>query len=99
MKDPKNMTSTEKYNYIFENQNDYYVANRFGWFESLLSDIRTLIEGGQRLKNAPSAELRGNFGAGNVSIAILVCIGLELASALYSGITKAKDGSYYADEM
>ncbi len=37
MKDPKNMTSTEKYNHIFENQNDYYVANRFGWFESLLS--------------------------------------------------------------
>ena len=72
------MTSTEKYNYIFENQNDYYVANRFGWFESLLSDIRTLIEGGKRLKNAPSAELGGNFGAGNVSIAILVCIGLEL---------------------
>ena len=98
MKDPKNMTSTEKYNYIFENQNGYYVANRFGWFESLLSDIRTLIEGGQRLKNAPSAELGGNFGAGNVSIAILVCIGLELASALYSGTTKAKDGSYHADE-
>ena len=52
MKDPKNMTSAEKFHYIFENQNDYYVANRFGWFESLLSNIRTLIEDGQRLKNA-----------------------------------------------
>jgi hypothetical protein len=92
------MTSTEKYNYIFENQNDYYVANRFGWFESLLSDIRTFIEGGQRLKNTQSAELGGNFGAGNISIATLLCIGLELASALYSGTTKAKDGSYHADE-
>lgn len=99
MKDPKNMTQTEKYNYIFENQNGYYVANRCGWFESFLSEIRTLIEGGQRLKNAPSAELVGNFGAGNVSIAILVCIGLKLASTLYSGTTKAKDGSYHADEM
>jgi hypothetical protein len=98
MKDPKNMTSTEKYNYILENQNGYYVANRFGWFESLLSDIRTLIEAGQRLKNATSTELGGNFGAGNVSIAILVCIGLKLASALYSGTTKAKDGSYHADK-
>ena len=50
------------------------------------------------LKNAPSAELGGNFGAGNVSIAILVCIGLGLASALYSGTTKAKDSNYHADE-
>jgi len=98
MKDPKNMTSTEKYNYILENQNGYYVANRFGWFESLLSDIRSLIEGGQRPKNTSVAELEGNVGAGNVSIAILVCIGLELASALYSGTTKVKDGSYHADE-
>ena len=27
-----------------------------------------------------------------------MCIGLELASALYSGTTKAKDSSYHADE-
>jgi hypothetical protein len=41
--DPQFMSATEKHDYIFENQRDYYVANRFGWFESLLSDIRTLI--------------------------------------------------------
>jgi len=87
VKDPNKMSAEEKHNYIFENQSGYYVANRFGWFESLLSDVRTLIVGGQQLKNKPSPELGGNYGAGNVSIPILVCIGLELASSLYTGKT------------
>lgn len=95
VKDPTKMTAAEKYNYIFEPQKDYYVHIRFDWFNSLLSDIRTLIQGGQQLRNTPSAELGGNFGAGNVSIPILVCIGLELASALYTGTTRAKDGNKY----
>jgi hypothetical protein len=97
--DPTNMSVTEKHNYIFENQQDYYVVNRFGWFNSLLSDIRTLIEGGQNYKLKDSTNLKGTFGAGNVSIPILVCIGLELASALYTGKTAVKDrASYHADE-
>jgi hypothetical protein len=97
--DPQFMSATEKHDYIFENQRDYYVANRFGWFESLLSDIRTLIEGGQRYKNTVSTGLEGVFGAGNVSIPILVCIGLEFVSALYTGTTKVKDrSSYHADD-
>jgi hypothetical protein len=65
----------------------------------LLSDIRTLIEGGQNYKLKDSDNLDGTFGAGNVSIPILVCIGLELASALYTGKTEVKDhSSYHADE-
>ncbi len=72
---------------------------RFGWFESLLSDIPTLIECGHHYKNTPSIELGGHFGAANVPIPILICIGLELASALYIGKTNAKDKSkYHADE-
>ena len=82
VKDPTKMSAAEKNNYIFEPQKDYYVHTRFGWFDSLLADTRTLIQGGQQLQNNSSPELGGNFGAGNVSIPILVCIGLELASAL-----------------
>ena len=97
--DPQEMSEAERHNYIFGNQENYYVVTRFGWFESLLSDIRTLIEGGQHLKNTSSIELGGHFGAGNVSIPILICIGLELASALYIGKTNVKDKSkYHADE-
>jgi hypothetical protein len=97
--DPQKMSAAERHNYIFGIQKNYYVVTRFGWFESLESDIRTLIEGGQYLKNIPSIELGGHFGAGNVSIPILICIGLELASALYTGKTNVKDKSeYHADE-
>src|SRR5437867_3181469 len=99
VKDPTSMTAAEKHNYIFEPQKDYYVHTRFGWLDSLLAVTRTLIHGGQQLQNNSSPELGRNFGAGNVSIPILVCIGLELASALYTGTTKAKDkSSYHADE-
>jgi hypothetical protein len=75
VKDPSKMTAAEKHNYIFEPQKDYYVDTRFGWFDALLADIRTLIQGGQQLQNTQSAELGGTLGAGNVSIPILVCIG------------------------
>ena len=65
----------------------------------MLSDIRTLIEGGQNYILKDSANLDGTFGAGNVSIPILVCICLELASALYTGKTEVKNqSSYHADE-
>jgi hypothetical protein len=63
-----------------------YVTNRFGWLNALLSDIRTLIDGGQGfVKGEIKRTLEGSHGAGNLSIPILVCTGLELASGLYTG--------------
>lgn len=63
-----------------------------GWMDALLSDIRTLIKGGLRFKNTHSYLLGGSCGAGNVSIPMLICTGLELASALYTGQTEYNMG-------
>jgi len=65
----------------------YIFPNRIGWFDALLSDIRTVITGGQHYKNKSSDYLGGTYGAGNVSIAELICTGLELAAAHYTGKT------------
>jgi hypothetical protein len=82
----------------------YIFPKRIGWFDALLADIRTLITGGQHYKNKPSHYLGGTYGAGNVSIAELVCTGLELAAAHYTGKTRynvrknTKHKSYQAAE-
>ena len=82
------MNKKERLDYIFGDHNDDYITNRFGWLNALLSDIRTLIDGGQGFVNGEvKPTLEGSHGAGNVSIPILVCTGLELASALYTGKT------------
>jgi flagellar hook-basal body complex protein FliE len=77
----------ERLDYIFgDHPDDDYVTNRFGWLDALLSDIRTLIDGGQAFtKGEIKPTLEGSHGAGNLSIATLVCTGLELVSALYTG--------------
>lgn len=65
-----------------------------GWLDTaLLSDIRSLIKGGLRFKNANSLLLGGVCGAGNVSIPVLICTGLELAAALYTGKTEYNMGN------
>ena len=80
------MNKKERLDYIFDDHKDDYILNRFGWLNALLSDIRTLIDGGQGFaKDEIKPTLEGSHGAGNVSIPILVCTGLELASALYTG--------------
>ena len=81
-----NMNKEERLDYIFGNHKGEYIANRFGWLDALLSDIRTLIDGGQGfVKGEIKPTLEGSHGAGNISIPILVCTGLELASKLYTG--------------
>jgi hypothetical protein len=81
----------ERLDYIFGDHEDDYITNRFGWLNALLSDTRILIDGGQGFVNGEiEPTLEGSHGAGNVSIPILVCAGLELASALYTGGTDKK---------
>jgi hypothetical protein len=81
-----NMKKEERLDYIFGNHQGEYIANRFGWLDALLSDIRTLIDGGQGFVKAEiKPTLEGSHGGGNLSIATLVCTGLELVSALYTG--------------
>jgi hypothetical protein len=80
------MNKEQRLEYIFGDRPGDYITNRFGWLNALLSDIRTLIDGGQGFVNGKiEPTLKGSHGAGNVSIPILVCTGLELASALYTG--------------
>ena len=75
---------------------EFILGDRFGWlYSALLSDLRTLIVGGQRLKNKKSRILRGSYGSGNVTIPMLLCTGLELASSLYSGKTKYNTGKKF----
>ena len=81
----------ERLDYIFGDHDDDYITNRFGWLNALLSDTRILIDGGQGfVKREIKPTLEGSHGAGNVSIPILVCAGLELVSALYAGDTGKK---------
>jgi hypothetical protein len=87
----------ERLDYIFGDHPNDYITNKFGWLDTvLLSDIRTLIAGGKRLKNKKSRVLKGFYGAGNVTIPILLCVGIELAAALYVGKTKYDGRSYNA---
>ena len=76
------MNKKEKYDYIFGNPPGEYVVNRLDWLDALLSDIRTL-DGYQCLReNSKGSEA---YGAGNISIPVLVCTGLELISKLFVG--------------
>ena len=78
------MNKKERLDYIFDDHKGDYIPNRFGWLNALLSDIRTLIDGGQGFaKGEIKHTLEGSHGAGNVSIPTLVCTGLELASTLF----------------
>jgi hypothetical protein len=86
----------ERLDYIFGDHKKDYITNRFGWLNALLSDIRTLIDGGQGfVKHEITPTLEGSHGAGNLSIPILVCTGIELLSALYVGKTKYMEPSRY----
>ncbi len=77
------MNKEEKYDCIFGNHPGEYVVNRLDWLDALLSDIRTLIDGYQCLReNSKGSEA---YGAGNISIPVLVCTGLELISKLFVG--------------
>jgi hypothetical protein len=90
------LNARERLDYIFGDHPTDYIPNKFGWLDTvLLSDIRTLISGGKRLKNTKSRTLIGSYGAGNVTIPILLCVGIELAAALYVGKTRYNVGSNY----
>jgi hypothetical protein len=86
------MDENERRIYIFENQNgNSIVHNRFGWIErSLVGDIQTFLNAIQDPQNPVN-------GGGNLAIAILVCTGIELASALYTCNTKYL-GGYNAED-
>lgn len=74
------MSEHERMDYIF---GDIVgpITNRFGWLQgALLNDIQTLVN---TIQLAPQLVR----GGGNLSIPIVVCTGLELASSLYVGMT------------
>jgi hypothetical protein len=93
------LNEQERFGYIFKDGESEYVANRFGWLDTvLLSDIRSMIDGGEAFtkdKDRIKPALNGSHGAGNVAISILVCTGLELVSALYTGETRYNKGNDY----
>lgn len=91
------MNRREKLEYIFGDHQSDFVTNRFGWLETvILSDTRSLIDGGQGfVKNKIAPTLEGSHGGGNLSISVLVCIALELASAVYTGNTRYIMGDKY----
>jgi hypothetical protein len=81
------MSQQQRIYYIF-NEMDARTGKRFEWLYVLLGDIQTLIDGFQAFQNTTFASSFGlPLGGGNVSIAILVCTGLELVSALHAGKT------------
>lgn len=83
------MNEKDRKDYIFENQSDQPIVNRFGWLDhALLDDIKTFVN---TLQSAPQLVQ----GGGNLSIPILVCTGLELASSLYVGKTDYLNHSKY----
>src|SRR5687767_6049336 len=68
-----------------------YISSEIRWLDTaLLSDIRTLIKGGSTFKK--SDRLGREYGSGNISIPVLICTGLELAAALYTGRTQYNIG-------
>jgi tetrahydromethanopterin S-methyltransferase subunit G len=86
------MSEEERNDYIF---GDHIrpVINRFSWLEgALLDDIQTFVNAKQQ--RTPDLVV----GGGNLSIAIIVCTGLELASALYTGNTRYRCGNAYNAE-
>jgi len=80
MIDISTLNRTQRLEYIF-GENNGPIANRFSWLkEALLGDIQTFEN---TIQSAP----RLVQGGGNLSIPIVICTGLELASALYVGET------------
>lgn len=76
------MSEEERNDYIFGDHIEKSITNRFGWLESaLLGDIQTFVNTIRRASCLVE-------GGGNLSIPIIVCTGLELVSALYTGNTK-----------
>jgi hypothetical protein len=62
----RTMNKEERYDYIFGNHPGEYVVNSLDWLDALLSDIRTLIDGYQCLReNSKGSEA---YGAGNISL-------------------------------
>lgn len=83
------MNEKDRKDYIFENQSGQPIVNRFGWLDhALLDDIKAFVN---TLQSAPQLVQ----GGGNLSIPILVCTGLELASSLYVGMTDYLNHSKY----
>lgn len=87
------MDDTERRNYIFENQNgNSIVDNRFGWLEgALLGDIQTFVN---TIHEVPQLVI----GAGNLSLPIIICTGLEMAAGMYTCNTRYLSGSSYNAE-
>lgn len=90
----------ERLEYIFCTHVEEPIVNRFGWLYALLSDIRTCLDGFAKLNDVKLIFPKDiPLGGGNLSIPILVCTGLELLSALYSGKTKyLNEKNYNAEE-
>lgn len=80
MIDISTLNGTHRLEYIF-GENDGPITNRFNWLKgALLGDIQTF-------ENTMQSAPRLVQGGGNLSIPIIICTGLELASALYVGET------------
>jgi len=95
MENPSSMTPQEKEEYIFSPNDDFGLK----WIEdALLGDIQTFLDGIRHLTSKGDSNLE-NFprGSGNLSLQILICTGLELASSLFSGISK-EDNKYNATD-
>lgn len=81
------MNREERLDYIFGQHPNKPIINRFNWLNnSLLGDIQTCVDGIENfIRGINKFEPDRLRGGGNLSIAILVCTGLELVSALYVG--------------
>ena len=97
MKDPAEMTKTEKRDYIFAPDPSRNNGIRFDWIhDCLLGDIQTFLDGVENF-----IQNKGRFsddpprGGGNLSVPILISTALEFVSALYVGKTKYNDEYEY----
>ncbi len=96
MTDCENMTTQEKYDFIFTPQPDSrLIDSRFDWIEkSFLGDIQTYIDGIhifiERNKRKDYSDDLPR-GGGNIAVPMIICSGLELISSLFAGKSKLKD--------
>ena len=81
MIDASKMNDTQRVNYIFDDETGP-IGKRFSWLKSaLMGDVQTFEN------TVQSGNQSLIVGGGNLSVPILICTGLELASALYVGDT------------
>lgn len=93
------MSPKEKYDYIFSFSTPEHPnpITRFEWIEKVLfGDIQTFMDGILNyLSQKDKVPMDPPRGGGNLTLPILICTALELASALYAGKSMQKDGRGY----